>query len=118
MSHFSEFDFSLRGFTTPEQDRKERAAARVEREKTLAKMGINSLDPYGSALMTATSNSKESGTGKGNWRDGPRQVARRNGVSRYWGRPCKAKHDSPRYVSTGQCVECMTLRWKAGPAAI
>lgn len=82
---------------------------KAERKATLKAMGIKPLDPFSSPLMTATSNPKKPGVGKGRWRDSPRQVARRNGVSRYWGRPCKANHDSARYVSTGQCVECLAI---------
>ena len=93
------------------------AAEKVKREATLKSLGIKTLAPYGSALMTGNVVSKIYGTGKGNWRDGPRQVAHRNGLTRYWGRLCKDSHDSPRYVSTGQCCECMALRGKADWAA-
>lgn len=37
-----------------------------------------------------------------------RKLAALAGETTYKGeRPCRAGHDSPRYVSTGQCVECL-----------
>ena len=36
-----------------------------------------------------------------------RKEARLAGESLYYtGKPCRKGHDSPRYVSSGQCVEC------------
>ncbi len=110
MSHFSEFDFSLRGFTSPEDDSKAAKAEKAKRKKTLRAMGIKPLSAFSSPMMTATAQPKKPGVGKGRWRDSPRQIARRNGLSRYWGVLCKDNHDSPRYVSTGQCCKCLALR--------
>lgn len=37
-----------------------------------------------------------------------RQLAARSGLKRYYtGRSCRKGHDSERYVSTGNCIECM-----------
>lgn len=77
------------------------AAEAVKRKATLKVLGIKTLDPYGSDMMKADVIPKERGSGKGNWRDGPRQVARRNGLTRYWGRLCKASHRSPRLCVHG-----------------
>ena len=33
----------------------------------------------------------------------------------YTGQPCKRGHDSPRYVSTGGCIMCLTRRRPFGP---
>lgn len=108
VSHFSEFDFALTGdrAKVPESVS---AAEKVKRKKTLRAMGIKPLAAFSSPMMTATSEPKIYGTGKGRWRDSPRQIARRNGLVRYWGRPCKRKCESPRYVSSGHCCECHAI---------
>ncbi len=37
-----------------------------------------------------------------------RQIAKNCGFRKYLGKKCPVKHNGLRYVSTGQCVECMT----------
>ncbi len=91
----------------------DKKAEQATRRATLRQLGIHKLSPYGSPMMDGTAHSKKSGSGKGRWRDSPRQIARRNGLSRYWGgRVCGSNHESPRYVSTSQCVECQR-NWSA-----
>lgn len=90
------------------------AAEAVKRKATLKVLGIKTLDPYGSDMMKADVIPKERGSGKGNWRDGPRQVARRNGLTRYWGRLCKASHRSPRYMCPRASVSNVWLSGGAG----
>ena len=56
---------------------------------------------------------KKAGPGHGRWRDSPRQQARRDGKTHYFSESiCPRKHQSPRYTSTGHCVECVT-DWNA-----
>lgn len=48
------------------------------------------------------------GRASGRTYDTPRKLARTLGFRKYLGKPCAEKHNGLRYVSTAQCVECMT----------
>lgn len=39
----------------------------------------------------------------------PRKLARTLGFRKYLGKPCAEEHNGLRYVSTAQCVECLTI---------
>ena len=48
----------------------------------------------------------------------PRQDAAKRGEQKYQGAPCKNGHAGLRYVSTGQCIDCMQAANKAYTANI
>lgn len=120
MTHATEFDFSLRGWT-PDADAADAKIEAVKRKATLAEMGIAALDPYGSALMTAEPKIKaKSRAVRLAWvnRPTPRKDARVAGLKFYISdKRCPANHDSRRYTSTGMCVACLYLRGEARATA-
>lgn len=82
------------------------AEAEAERKAALRAMGIKPLSPYDSPLMMTAAEPVK--LGRGRWRDSPRQQAQRAGKMHYFSKSlCPRKHQSARYTSTGQCVECV-----------
>lgn len=96
----------------------DKSKAEAIRKATLRQLGIAPLSPYESSMMDdpplrdvclPRAKSKVVGRGAGNWRDTPRQRARRQGLKMYHSdRLCPRQHQSLRYVSTSQCVVCVT----------
>lgn len=95
----------------------DKAEAEAAPKATLQAMGIETLSPYGSPVMTTAERPVYSPAeirAKARWPNPtPRQIARAAGETYYRGsKPCRHGHDSLRSVASGGCLACTDI-WES-----